>query len=54
MRDLKGDYVVPINLNQESFYNDLRLYFDEKQLEIIKASGFKNAYKKQIEKSHSP
>lgn len=51
--DLKGDYVVPIKLNQESFYNDLKLYFDEKQLEIIKTSGTKNAYKKQIEKSHS-
>ena len=53
VRALKGDYVVPIKLNQESFYNDLRLYFDEKQLEIIEASGSKNAYKKQIEKSHS-
>lgn len=51
--DLKGDYVVPIKLNQESFYNDLKLYFDENQLEIIKTSGTKNAYKKQIEKSHS-
>ena len=53
VRSLKGDYVVPIKLNQESFYNDLKLYFDEKQLEIIEASGSKNAYKKQIEKSHS-
>ena len=53
VRALKGDYVVPIKLNQESFYNDLKLYFDEKQLEIIEASGSKNAYKKQIEKSHS-
>lgn len=50
---LKGDYVVPVKLNQEFFYNDLKLYFDEKQLEIIKTSGTKNAYKKQIEKSHS-
>ena len=50
---LKGNYVVPIKLNQESFYNDLKIYFDEKQLEIIKTSGSKNDYKKQIEKSHS-
>ena len=50
---LKGDYVVPIKLNQESFYNDLVLYFNDKQLEIIKAEGTGNAYLKQIEKSHS-
>lgn len=50
---LKGDYVVPIKLNQESFYNDLVLYFNDKQLEIIKAQGTGNAYLKQIEKSHS-
>ena len=51
--ELKGEYVVPIKLNQESFYNDLKLYFDENQLEIIKTSETKNAYKKQTEKSHS-
>ncbi len=50
---LKGDYVVPVKLNQENFYNDLSLYFDDKQLEIIKACGIRNAYTKQIEKSHS-
>ena len=50
---LKGDYVVPIKLNQESFYNDLTLYFNDKQLDIIKANGTGNAYLKQIEKSHS-
>ena len=51
--NLKGDYVVPIKGNQESFYNDLVLYFNEKQLEIIKAEGTGNSYLKQIEKSHS-
>lgn len=50
---LKGDYVVPIKLNQESFYNDLVLYFNDKQLEIIKAEGIGNSYIKEIEKSHS-
>lgn len=50
---LKGDYVVPIKQNQDNFYNDLVLYFDEKQLEIIKAGGTKNVYLKSIEKNHS-
>lgn len=50
---LKGDYVVPIKLNQENFYNDLVLYFNDKQLEIIKAEGTGNSYIKKIEKSHS-
>lgn len=50
---LKGDYVVPIKLNQENFYNDLVLYFNDKQLEIIKANGIGNSYTKEIEKSHS-
>lgn len=53
VKSLKGDYVVPIKGNQESFYNDLVLYFNEKQLDIIKAEGNSNAYLKQIEKSHS-
>lgn len=50
---LKGDYVVPIKQNQENFYNDLILYFDEKRLEIIKAGGTKNTYLRCSEKSHS-
>lgn len=50
---LKGDYVVPIKLNQENFYNDLALYFNDKQLEIIKAGGIGNSYIKEMEKSHS-
>lgn len=50
---LKGDYVVPIKLNQENFYNDLVLYFNDKQLEIIKANGTGNSYTKEMEKSHS-
>ena len=50
---LKGDYVVPVKQNQGTFYNDLVLYFDEKQLEIIKSCGSHNAYTKHIEKSHS-
>lgn len=50
---LKWDYVVPIKLNQESFYIDLALYLNDKQLGIIKASGTGNAYLKQTEKLHS-
>lgn len=50
---LKGDYVVPIKLNQESFYNDLVLYFNDKQLDIIKANGIGKSYTKELEKSHS-
>ena len=29
----EGDYVVPIKGNQENFFNDLKLYFDDKKLE---------------------
>lgn len=50
---LKGDYVVPIKLNQGTFYNDLALYFNERQLDIIKACGPHNTYLKAFEKSHS-
>lgn len=50
---LKGDYVVPIKQNQGTFYDDLVLYFNDKQLEIIKAEGTGNAYIKEKEKSHS-
>lgn len=53
VKKLKGDYVVPIKQNQGTFYDDLALYFDEKRLEIIAASGTKNTYLKQMEKSHS-
>lgn len=49
----KGDYVVPIKQNQGSFYNDLVLYFNETQLDIIKACGPHNTYLKVLEKSHS-
>lgn len=50
---LKGDYVVAMKLNQEGFYNDLVLYFNDKQLDIIKANGIGNSYTREIEKSHS-
>lgn len=50
---LNGDYVVPIKLNQENFYKDLELFFNDQQLDIIKAQGVGNAYLKQTEKSHS-
>ena len=41
---LKGDYVVPIKGNQGNFYSDLKLYFDDKKLETIKAGNTKSAY----------
>ena len=50
---LKGDYVIPVKQNQGNLYNDLKLYFNEKQLDIIRAGGTKNTYCKHIEKSHS-
>ena len=50
---LKGDYVVPVKQNQSNFYDDLKLYFNDKQLDIICAEGTKNTYFKHIEKSHS-
>ncbi len=49
----KGDYVVPIKQNQSLFYNDLALYFNEIQLDIIRACGPHNTYLKTLEKSHS-
>ena len=42
--DLKGDYVVPIKGNQKSLYNDLKDYFDEQTLEIIKAGKSNTGY----------
>lgn len=42
--DLKGDYVVPIKGNQKNFYNDLKDYFDEQTLEIIKAGKSNTGY----------
>ena len=49
----KADYVVPIKGNQENFFNDLKLYFDNKRLEMIIAGNTKSSYKREIEKSHS-
>ncbi len=48
-----ADYVVPIKANQENFFNDLKLYFDDKRLETIIAGNTYSSYLKQIEKSHS-
>ena len=50
---LKGDYVVPIKGNQGNFYEDLKLYFDDKKLEIIKAGNSKSAYMQNKEKRGS-
>ncbi len=49
----KGDYVVPIKGNQANFFEDLKLYFDEKKLEMIIAGNTKSSYLKEIEKSHN-
>ena len=49
----KADYVVPVKANQGTFYNNLKLYFDDKRIEMIIAGNSKSSYKKEIEKSHS-
>ena len=51
--NLKGDYVVPIKANQGNFYNDLKLYFDEKKLDTIKAGNINSAYLEYYEKRGS-
>lgn len=48
-----GDYIVPIKGNQETFYNDLKLYFDQKRCEEIIAGNSNSAYLTEYEKSHS-
>ena len=48
-----GDYVIPIKGNQETFYNDLKLYFDSKKCEEIIAGNLQSAYYAENEKSHS-
>ena len=50
---MNGDYVVPIKGNQGNFFEDLKLYFDDKKLETIIAGNTKSAYLKINEKSHS-
>lgn len=51
--DSKADYVVPIKGNQGNFFDDLKLYFDDKRLEMIIAGNTKSSYKREIEKSHA-
>ncbi len=48
-----ADYVVALKGNHGIFHEEVSLFFDEKQLEIIKTSGTKNAYLIEREKSHS-
>lgn len=48
-----ADYVVALKGNHGIFHEESSLYFDEKQLELIKASGTKNSYVIEREKSHS-
>lgn len=48
-----GDYIIPIKENQKNFYNDLKLYFDQKKCEEIIAGNSKSAYYVENEKSHS-
>ena len=48
-----GDYIIPIKANQETFYNDLKLYFDEKRCEEIRAGNSNSVYYMENEKSHS-
>ena len=48
-----GDYIIPIKENQKTFYNDLKLYFDQKKCEEIIAGNSKSVYYTESEKSHS-
>lgn len=48
-----GDYIVPIKENQKNFYNDLKLYFDEKRCAEIIAGNSSSVYYTENEKSHS-
>ncbi len=48
-----GDYIIPIKGNQETFYKDLKLYFDQKRCEEIMAGNLNSVYFTEIEKSHS-
>lgn len=48
-----GDYIIPIKENQKNFYNDLKLYFDQKRCEEIIAGNSKSVYYTESEKSHS-
>lgn len=48
-----GDYIIPIKGNQETFYNDLKLYFDTKKCEEIIAGNSNSVYFTESEKSHS-
>lgn len=48
-----GDYIIPIKENQKTFYNDLKLYFDEKRCEEIIAGNSSSVYYTENEKSHS-
>lgn len=48
-----GDYIIPVKANQETFYNDLVLYFDNKRCEEIIAGNSNSVYYTETEKSHS-
>ena len=46
----KGDYVLALKGNQGLFYNDVKEFFDEEELEEIRKK--ENCYKKTVEKEH--
>ena len=48
-----ADYVIPIKGNHPTFYEELKLYFDERNCEEITAGRTKSAYMKLKEKNHS-
>lgn len=48
-----GDYVIPIKGNHPTFYDELKLYFDDKKCEQIIAGNLNSSYTKEQEKSHS-
>lgn len=51
--DGKGDYVVPVKANQGNFYQNLKDYFNDKQLDYIITGKSNSAYYKHFEKGHS-
>mgnify|MGYP002624565208 CR=1 FL=1 len=48
-----GDYIVPIKGNHGIFYEELKLYFDNKKCEEIIAGNTRSMYYTENEKSHS-
>lgn len=51
--EAKADYVIALKSNHQNFYDDLKLYFDDDKLDMIKAGALKSAYSISVEKANS-